>query len=341
MSLQPIKKPAVLLAESDPDSASQLMGLLESWNYAVELVGTGSEALLRLSETGAPSIAILNYDLPGLSGIEAVQEFRRRQRKNSVWIIVLSDQASPETVLLANDAGVDDFIVKPLLEMDLRIRLKTAERVQLLHAELNHSVEAMRFRSSHDSLTGVWNRESMISLLFQETDRVQRMQTPLCLLLLDADNFSRVNAEHGPQGGDEVLRQIVERFRRYLRSYDLIGRHGGDEFLVALPGCSDGHSETTANRLLRCVFHRPFDSGGEKILVTASFGLAQSKGRSPLIVLREAEYALRQAKQAGGNCVIHFGKPPNFLRTPGSTTRSSATDDAPQSVGAPSPPASL
>lgn len=329
MSLQPIKQPTVLLAESDPDSASQLVGLLKSWSYAVELVGTGSEALLRLGQTGAPSIAILNYDLPGLSGIEAVQEFRRRQRKTSVWIIVLSDQASPETVLLANDAGVDDFIVKPLIEMDLRVRLKTAERVQLLHAELNHSIEAMRFRSSHDSLTGVWNRESMLSLLFQETDRVQRMQTPLCFLLLDADNFSRVNAEFGLQGGDQVLRQIVERFHRYLRSYDLIGRHGGDEFLVALPGCSNSHSETTANRLLRCVFQRPFDTSAEKIYVTASFGLAQSKGRSPLVVLREAEYALRQAKQAGGNCVIHFGQPASFLRTPVSTPLQTSPSSSP------------
>lgn len=161
---------------------------------------------------------------------------------------------------------------------------------------------------SRDPLTGVWDRESLLALLFPETDRVQRMGTSLTLLLLDVDHFSRV-AEFGMQAGDQVLREMAARLRRYLRSYDLLGRSGDDEFLIALPGCSSEQALQLAERIRTDLFHRPFAAGSDVITLTASIGLAQSRGRSPLVALREAEQALATAKLEGRNCEREFPFP--------------------------------
>jgi diguanylate cyclase (GGDEF)-like protein len=132
------------------------------------------------------------------------------------------------------------------------------------------------------------------------------MKTPLTLLLLDLDGFSRVNLEYGYEAGDNVLREMANRFRRHLRSYDLIGRCGEDEFLLGLPGCSSEHAVSMSERMVKSVFHKLFDVGYETVSITVSIGLSQSRGRSPLVVLREAERALADAKLAGRNCIRSY-----------------------------------
>ena len=151
--------------------------------------------------------------------------------------------------------------------------------------------------------TGLWNREALISLIFQETDRVQRMKTPLSLMLLDLDNFSRINHDYGHETGDRILIEVASRFRRQLRSYDLIGRCGEDEFLIALPGCTLENAIQLAGRIRQQILARPFTTDNDATTLTASIGVAVSRGRSPLIVLREAERALAEAKLSGKDCV--------------------------------------
>jgi diguanylate cyclase (GGDEF)-like protein len=170
-------------------------------------------------------------------------------------------------------------------------------------------MQAVRFHASHDSLTGLLNREAMMRLLFQETDRVQRTRTPLTLMLIDLDKFSEVNIEFGYGTGDAVLREFTQRLRRYLRSYDVLGRCGEDEFLVGLPGCLADQAAAMAERLQSIILEKPYHIHRDVISVTASIGIATSRGRSPLIVLREAEKALGNAKLAGRNCVRCYGQP--------------------------------
>ena len=306
MSLEKKMGPLVLLGDPNPESAAALSALLQSWQYAVEVVRSGPEALARLNQEQPLSVALLENDLPQLSGIEVIQQWHRRPHEMPIWTMILSDSASVQQVMAARDAGVNDFLVKPVSDLELHVRLKAAERVRALHCEIHHSIETMRFRSSHDSVTGLWNREYLLGMLFQETDRVQRMQTPLGLMLVDIDHFTQVNQEHGSKHSDQVLRQLVKRFRRYLRSYDLIGQYGEDKFLIALPGCGSDDAVALGERLRGKLFRRPFDVGVHLVRLTGSFGIAQSKGRSPLVVLRETEHALSQAKVAGGNCLVRF-----------------------------------
>ncbi len=295
---------SILLGADHSDFSKNLYQLLAGWGHTVEHLGEVHRVLDRLEEPESPSIVVLDSDLPGLGWLEVIRQLQARPSPNLPWTMVLCGNPSCDQVLMATDAGVDDLLAKPVDELDLRIRLHTAHRVQMLHARLRHSVDAARFHASHDPLTGLWNREALLRLLFQETDRVQRMRTPLALILLDLDDFASLNAQHGYAAGDRVLQQLAVRLRRYFRSYDLIGRVGEDSFLVALPGCTLAEAMLQAERLRKSLTQRPFEVTGTSVYVNASLGVAQSLGRSPLVVLREAERALAQSKLLAHNCPI-------------------------------------
>jgi diguanylate cyclase (GGDEF)-like protein len=299
--------PTVLLGCANPRITESLAGTLESWHYQVEVAVTGTAALARIDDDTPPSIALLDMDLCAPSAVEIVWEIRRRQQERRTWNILFSDHADPERVRAALQCGCDDYVVFPatgrLDTGDLRVRIRVAERVINLTSRLHRQSAELRYHVTHDGLTGLWNREALLSLIFQETDRVQRMKTPLTLMLLDLDDFSRINQSYGYETGDRILIEVANRFRRQLRSYDLVGRCGEDEFLLALPGCTLEDAGLLADRVREHLLGRPFPVDQEATTLTASFGVAISRGRSPLVVLREAERALAEAKLAGKNCV--------------------------------------
>ena len=146
----------------------------------------------------------------------------------------------------------------------------------------------------------------MLSMMCRETDRVQRMKSSLCMILFDIDDFGHWNSRLGSDACDDLLCQVVGRTTRLMRSYDLLGRPGMDEFLVALPGCTPVNAVMLAERLRIDVFCSPFRVAGESIRLSACFGIASSQGRSPVVVLRDAEQALQSAKAAGPESIHCF-----------------------------------
>jgi diguanylate cyclase (GGDEF)-like protein len=298
--------PVVLLGCSNSATAAALADLLESWCYRVEIAENGADALAAMQAADPPSIAFLDMDLASPSGIEIARGLRDRQHQQNqrrTWTVLLSGGSDKDRLRTALDSGCDDFLLSPPDPADLRIRIRIAERLLALTGQLQKQSAELRYHSTHDGLTGLWNREALLSLIFQETDRVQRMKTGLCLMLLDLDDFSRLNHDYGYEAGDRILTELASRFRRQLRSYDLIGRCGEDEFLLALPGCTLEEAHVLASRVRQTILARPFAVGEEATTLTASFGLAVSRGRSPLVVLREAERALAEAKLSGKNCI--------------------------------------
>ncbi|HTW50193.1 MAG TPA: GGDEF domain-containing response regulator [Acidobacteriaceae bacterium] len=293
---------SILLGCADVRIACAVKELLASWRYRAEAVGCGTEALERLEGDNPPGIALLDMDLTAPGGVEIAWELGRRPEPRRTWLVMMSADPSLERKRAALESGCDDFVALPPDALELKLRLRVADRVRgLLEQARKHEAD-VQFHATHDGLTGLWNREALLSLIFQETDRVQRMKTDLSLMLIDLDGFSRVNHEYGYEAGDGVLTGLANRFRRQLRSYDLIGRCGEDEFLLALPGCLGECALALAERIRTAVLTRPFAVGNDATTLTASFGIAVSRGRSPLVVLREAERALAEAKQAGRNC---------------------------------------
>ena len=146
---------------------------------------------------------------------------------------------------------------------------------------------------SIDPLTGVYDRATLLSMLFRETDRAQRMNTTLCLLLIAVEVGKGTFPYPNAVIQDELLRQAAAQLSRQLRSYDLLGRVDENTFLAVLPGCDETDAGSLAERIARHVFAKQFIVGCNSIHLTAFFGRAMSKGRSPIVVLREADQALR------------------------------------------------
>lgn len=293
----------ILLAENNPEHVAKLQELLALLHCSVEVHESGLTALQRLQESDTPGMALLSSSLTPINGLEIAMEIRRRSRRRHLWLMLMSDHPSANEVVMATDAGIDEFLAKPIDLQELRMRIRTGERVQGLYRELSDPAMAMEFHSTHDPLTGAWRREAILDLVFKETDRVQRLQSPLSIMLLDIDGFTELNLKYGHNDTDKLLKMFANRLRHQLRSYDLLGRYAGDEFMIAVPGCTSADAQAKAERIRLAIAKRPFTVEGNEFFLTASIGVAGSLGRSPLVVLREAERALTLAKQQGPNTV--------------------------------------
>jgi len=293
----------ILLAENNLEHAAHILALLKQLHYSVEFHQDGIAALQRLQDPNPPEMALLSSSLTPVSGIDVGLEIRRRSRRRKLWLMLMSDTPSATEVSMATEAGIDEFLLKPVDFQELRMRISTGERVQSLYRELSDSAFALEFYSTHDPLTGTWRRESMLDLLFKETDRVQRLKTPASILLIHIDGFEMIAQRRGHNDADKLLKMLANRLRHQLRSYDMLGRYAEDQFLIALPGCLGADAEVKAERILQFIARRPFMVEGNEIFLTVSIGIAESLGRSPLIVLREAERAVSAAKQQGKSTV--------------------------------------
>src|SRR5208282_1496434 len=166
----------------------------------------------------------------------------RRLRERSAdepytYTILLTSKNRKHEMLEAMDAGVDDFLAKPFDPLELKARLLVGKRIVELQQKLVSANNALHFAASHDFLTGAWNRAEILVFLQRELARARRDVVPLGIVLLDVDHFKKVNDELGHEAGDCVLREITRRLSDSLREYDGIGRYGGEEFLLVIPGC--------------------------------------------------------------------------------------------------------
>jgi diguanylate cyclase (GGDEF)-like protein len=226
--------------------------------------------------------------------------------------VLISDTITPEWADRLAEDVVDDLVPRNIEPAFLHQRIDAVLRGHRRMRELEMLREAAQLNAQMDRLTGIYNRETMLSILFRETDRVQRLKSSLCLILFDIDDFGHWNSRLGTESCDELLCQVVARTTRLLRSYDLLGRAGKDEFMVALPGCSTVNAVMMAERLRMDVFASPFRIGGDVVRLSACFGIASSMGRSPVVVLRESEQALLIAKSTGPEsiqCAGDFPEP--------------------------------
>jgi diguanylate cyclase (GGDEF)-like protein len=222
-------------------------------------------------------------------------------------IVLISDTVTQEWIDRLAEGVIDDLIPRTAESSYWRLRIDLLLRANRWLHELEVLREAAVLSAQTDRLTGVYNRETMLALLFRETDRVQRMNGSLSMILFDIDDFGHWNSRLGAEACDALLCHVVSRTTRLLRSYDLLGRPGMDEFLIALPGCTTANAGMLAERLRIEVFATPFRVEGESIRLSACFGVASSHGRSPVVVLREAEQALQWAKAEGPESIQFFG----------------------------------
>lgn len=308
--------PTILLASSDSALIASVEPILTASGTPVRIARSGPEMQAECCESSPPALILVDVALPGIAAPDFLRKIRAMAMGHALPLVLLADQGTRTWMKLLEDGSLDDIIPRSPNLPHWRLRLDVVLRTFQKMRQLAWLREAATRNAQMDALTGICNRTTLLSLLFRETDRVQRMKTPLCLLLLDIDDFGRWNERLRQESCDDLLCQVVGRILRILRSYDLLGRTGNDEFLAVFPGCNCAQGMLLAKRLRQEVFSASFQARGELVRLTACFGIAASEGRSPVVVLREAEQALRLARQTGPDSIRVLGHAPQALPGP-------------------------
>ena len=292
----------ILIAEDEPISRKLLEDSLRKWGYDVIVTKNGLEAWEVLQQEKRPNLVVLDWMMPGMDGIEVSQKVREQHFANYVYIILLTARSRPEDIVLGLNSGVDDYIVKPFYDEELKYRLKIGERI----IELEQRILSL---ASTDYLTGLLNRRAFMERLEAEVNRAKRQTGNLGLIIIDVDFFKQINDSYGHQAGDLVLQDFARNLDDCCRDYDFIGRHGGEEFIICLPGADLEQSTLTAERIrMQIEASRTFLPSKQKwVNVTASFGIsAVEKGlpNTTDLLISAADNALYLAKSLGRNRVI-------------------------------------
>ena len=327
----PFSTLTILLASAEPALLAAIETTLTADGAHVEVVLSAEAALAALTTSPAPAMALIDANLPALEPQTNLGQLLATARAEATGrrfpIVLISDTLTPEWFDLLTEGVVDDLLPRSSEAALVRFRMGAVLRDNHRIRELEVLREATALNAQIDRLTGVYNRETMLSMLFRETDRVQRMKSSLCVILFDIDDFGHWNSRLGTEACDELLCQVATRSTHLLRSYDLLGRPGKDEFLMALPGCTSVNAVLMAERLRSEVFSAPFRVGGDAIRLSACFGVASSLGRSPVVVLREAEQALLVAKAMGPESIQCSGDFPEPVAAPVAFLSSNSEDE--------------
>lgn len=293
----------ILIADDDPVSRRVLEFFLQKRNYEVVTASNGTDALKILEREDAPRLALLDWMMPGMEGIQICQRIRGRTAHPYVYILLLTSKSQKEDLLRGLDSGADDFLTKPFDPQELHARLRVGQRILDLQDNLIAAREELRFRASHDALTGVSNRGAILEMLRREHSRQKRTGGSFAIIMLDIDHFKNVNDTFGHPCGDAVLQEAARRMILSVRAYDVVGRYGGEEFLIVVPE-ADGTAALVIAERIRIAFEsKPITSQEGDIKITVSLGLALSTSAvpDPETLLRLADDALYRAKKGGRN----------------------------------------
>jgi len=279
---------------------------LQTWGYRVIAVDDGSKALdvVQRNET-IPELIILDWLMPGMDGLDLCRRIRDRQQDRYQYVLLISGRDDKQDVIKGLDAGADDYLTKPLDAGELQARLRSGKRILSLQHDLIQAREDLRYQATHDGLTGIWSRGAALNLLECELRRGIRAEALTGILMIDVDHFKNINDTYGHLVGDAVLKEVAGRISRAMRSYDFVGRYGGEEFLAILSNCSADDLRLVADRARTVVAESPIRVNSVDVGVTVSIGAAVARNGTPgAELLSSADEALYEAKRAGRNRAV-------------------------------------
>jgi two-component system cell cycle response regulator len=295
----------ILVAEDNRLFRRLLEVNLVAWGHEMVICDDGEQAWQHLKRSGGPRVAVLDWDMPKMQGVEVCRRLRSLKDHHYVYVILLTAKSGKAALLEGLDSGADDYIVKPYDPVELKVRLRAATRIVELQKDLLEALGRAESRAKHDELTGIWNRSAVLEALEKELERSKRQSTTLGVVMVDIDHFKKINDDHGHVAGDRILRKIAISISQSLRLYDSVGRYGGDEFLAILPNCGLPQAFKLAERVREGVSANAYQLNGQPIVCTVSIGVAAvSKSEQVELssVLRSADQALYEAKDRGRNC---------------------------------------
>jgi two-component system cell cycle response regulator len=297
----------ILIADDDELSRKLLSAVLTVEGYEVEVVADGAAAWAALERTNRPELVISDWNMPECDGLQLCERVRRLSDGPYTYLLLLSARNERDDVARGLAAGADDYVIKPFYGRELIERVRAGVRILDLQRRLRDAEARASRLATRDDLTGLWNRRAIMDLLHTERERARRSGEPLSLAVVDVDHFKLVNDRHGHLVGDEVLRQVSSVMAGALRSHEHVGRFGGEEFLVLLPGCGRDDATTVAERMRLAVASEGHTlDGGGRLDVSVSAGVAtlSNLDLNAAALIARADEALYAAKHQGRNRVI-------------------------------------
>jgi two-component system cell cycle response regulator len=279
----------IIIVEDEPISRRILENFLIECGYEVLSASDGIGALEIIRSPDAPRLVISDWMMPNMNGVELCEKIR-------------GTKAEKGDIIKGLESGADDFIVKPFDREELKYRVKIGERIINLEQRIMHLANT-------DYLTGVLNRRAFMERMEGEINRSIRNKKEISIILMDIDHFKKVNDKFGHQVGDLVLQKFTERVLMASRSYDFVGRYGGEEFIVGLPETNMEQSLLIAERMRQNIEEMQLtfpDNPQVALRITASFGITSCVIESFEkidSVIKLADDALYRAKTEGRNRV--------------------------------------
>ncbi len=293
-----------LVADDDTASRLLLQKVLTKWGYEVVTASSGEEAWKILTSDDSPDIAVLDWMMPELDGVEVCRRVRALELSSPPYLLLLTGRDNKQDIATGLESGASDYVQKPFDHDELRARLLVGKRFAELNRKLLDTQAELRRQALTDPLTHIMNRRAIFGRLTEEMARAPRQGLPLSIGVLDIDHFKSINDRFGHAGGDLVLQAVVERGQNALRAYDALGRIGGEEFLIVMPGVGPRDTEIVLERLRRAVSATPVTTQGQDVTVTVSIGGAVCQGESMDELLNLADDALYKAKNQGRDRVV-------------------------------------
>src|SRR5256714_6275373 len=330
------RKPRILVVDDHEDNIELLRARLEARGYDVDGARDGYEALEQVDRV-CPDLILLDVMMPKMDGMEVVRRLKAKTAAEELpFIPVIMQTAldSTENKVEGLDAGADDYITKPINFAELEARVNSLLRIKTLQSalkarekELSELNEQLKQISLTDGLTEVENRRSLNERLHEMWQLPVRLNEPISLVMCDIDKFKSVNDNHGHQAGDAVLKEFAQLLKAEAREIDRVGRYGGEEFLLILPGTVLDSAVTFAERLREKVEKHTFTYADGTLCRTMSCGVAASphpRVKDQEALLQASDDALYVGKATGRNRVVRFDSADFNAHTPG--TENESTD---------------
>ena len=327
----------ILVVDDHEDNVEVLRARLEARGYDVQGANDGVSAL-KTTRSWIPDLVLLDVMMPDMDGMEVVRRLKADKTLPFIPVIMQTALDSTERMVAGLEAGADDYVTKPINFAELEARVRSLLRIKKLQedlAERERELSEMNDKLMHisltDGLTGVDNRRSLEQRLHEMFEHSLRLHEPVACVMCDIDHFKKVNDTYGHAAGDEVLKEFAAILKREAREIDRVGRYGGEEFLLLLPGTVLDAAVTFAERLRESVDSHTFSYEGGTITRTMSCGVAawphpRVKGRDDL--LKAADDALYVAKELGRNRVVRFDSIEFNAHTEAETDGNAGTTEA-------------
>ncbi len=292
----------ILVVDDIQDNISLLCFNLEDDHHEVITATNGYECLDKAIEH-SPDLILLDMMMPGINGTETLARLQQDNSLKDIPVIMVSANDADDFIIEALDIGALDYVAKPFIYPVLAARMRTALRLRENQRELQELNKRLSKLASLDPLTEAYNRRHFLELGNTEFAKAQRFHRPLSVIMLDVDKFKAINDTYGHPTGDAALKQLTKLCQNAGRSSEVVGRFGGEEFVLCCPDTDQAGAMALAERLRASIEESTLNFDGHSLNYTASMGVTSIRDDDKSLndMLRRADQLLYQSKESGRN----------------------------------------